>query len=311
MQESYVRATHNIDLRQLPDLIGNTPLLKLDGKAWDLGRVQIRAKAEWFNPGGSVKDRPVLWMIRDAIERGLLRPGMTLLDATSGNTGIAIGMLGAAMGFRTKLILPANASKERKAILRSFGAELVLTDPLGGTDVAQRVAKKIFRSDPEGHFYLDQYNNPANWRAHYDSTGPEILRQAGEVTHFVAGLGTGGTLVGIARRLKEHSPAIQVSGVQPASALHGIEGLKHMESSVKPGIFDPSFVDREFFVETEEAQDYARMLAKREGLLVGTSSGAALAASLRLARELREGTIVTIFPDGGERYLSEAYWEEG
>jgi cysteine synthase B len=295
----------------LPDLIGNTPLLRLDSQAWDLGRVEIYAKAEWFNPGGSVKDRPVLWMIKDAMERGHLRRGMTVLDATSGNTGIAIAMLGAAMGFRTKLVLPANASKERKSILKSFGAELVLTDPLGGTDVAQRVARMIYEADPKRHFFLDQYNNPANWRAHYETTGVEILRQTGgEVAHFVAGLGTGGTLVGTGRRLKEYNPSIQIIGVQPDSPLHGIEGLKHMESSLKPGIFDPSIQDREFFVETEEAQRHARLLAQREGLLVGTSSGAALAACLRLAEELREGKIVTVFPDAGERYLSEAYWEE-
>ncbi|MFQ5838443.1 MAG: PLP-dependent cysteine synthase family protein [Thermoplasmata archaeon] len=312
MQESYIgRARGREEVTDIPDLIGNTPLLKLDAKAWSLGRVEIHAKAEWFNPGGSVKDRPVLWMIRDGMERGRLRWGMTLLDATSGNTGIAMAMLGAAMGFKTKLVIPANASRERKAILRSYGAELVLTDPLGGTDVAQRVASKIFQSDPEGHYYLDQYNNPANWRAHYETTGVEILQQTGgDITHFVAGLGTGGTLVGVSRRLKEHDPSIQVVGVQPATPLHGIEGLKHMESSLVPGIFDPAVEDLEFFVVTEEAQEHARLLAKREGLLVGTSSGAALAASLRLAEGLQEGRIVTIFPDAGERYLSEAYWEE-
>ncbi len=293
------------------ELIGDTPLLKLKGQAWGLDSVDIYAKAEWFNPGGSVKDRPVLWMIRDAVGRGRLRQGMTLLDATSGNTGIAIAMLGTAMGFKTKLVMPANASRERQAILRSYGAELVLTDPLGGTDVAQRVAEKIHRSDTTGTFLLDQYNNPANWKAHYEGTAVEILQQTGgEITHFVAGIGTGGTLVGTGRRLKEHDPSIRVVGVQPASPLHGIEGLKHMESSRRPGIYDSTVQDMEVMVETEEAQRHAKLLAKKEGLLVGTSSGAALVACLSLAREIPDGRIVTIFPDKGERYLSERYWEE-
>ncbi len=313
MQESSLRTVQGrVDPRDLSQLIGHTPLLKLRSTAWGLNNVEICAKAEWFNPGGSVKDRPVLWMIRDALERGVFDGRMTLLDATSGNTGIAIAMLGAALGFRTKLVVPANASRERQAILRSYGAELVLTDPLGGTDVAQRVAERIHRSDPEGTFYLDQYNNPANWRAHYETTAVEILEQTGgHLTHFVAGLGTGGTLVGTGRRLKEYDPGILVVGVQPVSPLHGIEGLKHMESSLKPGIYDPTVQDMEFFVETEEAQKHAKLLARREGLLVGTSSGAALAAALRLAREMPAGRIVTIFPDKGERYLSESYWAEG
>ncbi len=312
MQESFVgTARGRIEARDLSKLIGNTPMLRLNDELWGLEGVDIHAKAEWFNPGGSVKDRPVLWMIRDAVERGQLSEDMTLLDATSGNTGIAIAMLGAAMGFKTKLVIPANASQERQSILRSYGAELVLTDPLGGTDVAQRVAEKIRRSDPEGTFYLDQYNNPANWRAHYEGTAEEILRQMdGEITHFVAGVGTSGTLVGIGRRLKEYDPSIRVVGVQPATPLHGIEGLKHMESSLRPGIFDSSVQDMEYTVETEEAQEYAKLLAKREGFLVGTSSGAALVACLRLAEEMTEGRIVTIFPDKGERYLSESYWEE-
>lgn len=296
----------------LAGLIGNTPLLPLRATAWELGGVTLYAKAEWFNPGGSVKDRPALWMIRDALRRNALRPGMTLLDATSGNTGIALSMLGAALGFPTQLVLPANASRERQGIMRSFGAELVLTDPLAGTDGAQRVARRIEKSNPEAYLYVDQYNNPANWRAHYEGTGAEILRQTeGGLTHFVAGVGTGGTVVGAGRRLKEDHASVRVIGVQPAGPLHGIEGLKHMESSVQPGVFDPTVLDAELFVETEEAQQYARLLAEKEGLLVGTSSGAALAASLQVAKDLQEGTIVTVFPDGGERYLSEQYWEEG
>ncbi|MFQ6012389.1 MAG: PLP-dependent cysteine synthase family protein [Thermoplasmata archaeon] len=296
----------------LAALIGNTPLIRLDPDAWDLGRVTLHAKAEWFNPGGSVKDRPALWMIRDALQRDGLRPGVTLLDATSGNTGIALAMLGAALHVPTKLVLPANASRARQTMMRSFGAELVLTDPLAGTDGAQRVARRIRTADPDAYFYVDQYNNPANWTAHYESTGTEILDQTGgRLTHFVAGVGTGGTLVGTARRLKEHDASVQVVGVQPAEPLHGIEGLKHMETSLKPGVFDPTLQDATIFVETEEAQRYTRLLARREGLLVGTSSGAALAASLRVAEGLREGAVVTVFPDAGERYLSERYWEEG
>lgn len=295
----------------LVDQIGRTPLLRLDGERWGLGDVALFAKAEWFNPGGSVKDRPVLWMIRDAVERGALKPDMALLDATSGNTGIALAMLAAALGYRAKLVLPANASRERRAIMRSYGAELVLTDPLGGTDGAQQVARKVYEAEPQVYHYVDQYNNPANWWAHYETTGVEIWEQTrGTATHFVAGVGTGGTLVGTGRRLKERNPDVRVVGVQPDAPLHGIEGLKHLESSLRPGVFDPSVQDREVFVPTEEAQRYARLLAQEEGFLVGTSSGAALAASVRLARELEEGVIVTVFPDGGERYLSDRYWEE-
>lgn len=300
-----------LDDAPLAGLIGDTPLIPLDAETWGFGPVEILAKAEGFNPGGSVKDRPALWMVRDALERGALRPGKTLLDATSGNTGIALAMLGAALDVPTKLVLPANASRERQGIMRSFGAELVLTDPLGGTDGAQAVAARIRASDPEAYVYLDQYNNPANWRAHYEGTAVEILEQTERrVTHFVASVGTGGTLVGVGRRLKEHDPSIRVIGVQPATPLHGIEGLKHMESSLHPGVFDPTVQDEGLFVETEEAQRYARLLAEQEGLLVGTSSGAALAVSLRVAERLEAGTVVTVFPDGGERYLSERHWEE-
>ncbi|MFQ5552234.1 MAG: PLP-dependent cysteine synthase family protein [Thermoplasmata archaeon] len=313
MQRS-VRGSPGRRLEDLPiaALIGNTPLLRLNAEAWGLGGVTLRAKTEWFNPGGSVKDRAALWMIRDALETGALRPGTTLLDATSGNTGIALAMLGAALGIPTKLVLPSNASGARQRIMQSFGAELVLTDPLAGTDGAQRVARRIQTEDPEAYVYVDQYNNPANWTAHYEGTGAEILDQTGgEVTHFVAGVGTGGTLVGTGRRLKEHDASIQVVGFQPAEPLHGIEGLKHMESSLQPGVFDPSIQDDALFVETEEAQRSARLLAEQEGLLVGTSSGAALAAALRVAEGLQEGDVVTVFPDAGERYLAERYWEEG
>ncbi len=309
MQESYL-GRRQVEATSISDLVGNTPLLRLRSEAWGLEEVEVYAKAEWFNPGGSVKDRPVLNMIREVLLREPHPQDKVLLDATSGNTGIAIAMLGAALGFRTKLVVPANVTRERKAILRSYGADLVFTDPLAGTDGAQVVAQRINRSEQKGHIYLDQYNNPANWRAHYETTGPEILEQTGGLTHFVCGVGTGGTLTGVGRRLKEHDPSIQVVGVQPATPIHGIEGLKHMESSMKPGIFDPSLQDMEVFVETEEAQLRVKQLAKREGILAGTSSGAALAACLRLARGLTEGRIVTIFPDAGERYLSEAHWGE-
>ncbi len=293
-------------------LIGNTPLLPLRAESWGLEGVAVYAKAEWFNPGGTVKDRPALWMIRAALDEGIYRKGMTLLDATSGNMGIALAMLGAALGIPTKLVLPSNVSRTRQNILRSYRATLVSSDPLAGTDGAQRVARRIHAKDPAAYLYLDQYNNAANMTAHHESTGPEILNQTGgEVTHFVAGVGTGGTLVGVGRRLKEENASIQIVGFQPAEPLHGIEGLKHMETSLKPGIFDPSIQDKALLVETEEAQRYARLLAEREGLLVGTSSGAALAAALRVAEDLQEGTIVTVFPDAGERYLSERYWEEG
>ncbi|MFQ5918696.1 MAG: PLP-dependent cysteine synthase family protein [Thermoplasmata archaeon] len=293
-------------------LIGNTPLVPLNAEAWDLEDVTVRAKAEWFNPGGSVKDRPALWMIRAALAEGAYREGMTLLDATSGNMGIALAMLGAALDIPTKLVLPSNVSRTRQNILRSFGATLVLSDPLAGTDGAQRVARRIYDEDPETYLYVDQYNTPANRTAHYESTGPEILDQTGgQVSHFVAGVGTAGTLMGAGGRLKEADASIRIVGFQPAEPLHGIEGLKHMETSLRPGIFDPSIQDEALFVKTEEAQRVARLLAEREGLLVGTSSGAALAAALRVAKDLQEGTIVTVFPDAGERYLDERYWEEG
>lgn len=291
-------------------LIGNTPLVRLNAQAWGFEKVTIHAKAEWFNPGGSVKDRPALWMIRAALDEGAYRKGMTLLDATSGNMGIALAMLGAALGMPTELVVPSNVSRTRQGILRSFGARLVPSDPLAGTDGAQQVARRIYDEDPANYLYLDQYNNPANRTAHYESTGPEILDQVGDaVTHFVAGVGTAGTLMGAGSRLKEANASTQIVGFQPAEPLHGIEGLKHMETSVQPGLFEPGLQDQALSVETEEAQRYARLLAEREGLLVGTSSGAALAAALQVAEELQRGTIVTVFPDAGERYLGERYWE--
>jgi len=235
----------------------------------------------------------------------------TILDATSGNAGIAYAMIAAVKGYRVVLCMPANASQERKTLLAALGAHVILTDPLEGSDGAIRKARELYQADPDRYFYGDQYSNEANWRAHYETTGPEIIRQtAGRVTHFVAALGTAGTMMGVGRRLKEYNPRVKVVEVQPSSPLHGIEGLKHMPSSIQPPIYDPGFADISLTVETEEAQQMTLRLAAEEGLMVGTSSGANVAAALRLAEELREGVIVTVLPDGASRYLSEPYWRE-
>jgi len=293
--------------------IGHTPLIRLlrVGRALPAG-VEVLAKAEYLNPSGSVKDRPALAMILDAERRGLLYQGKTILDATSGNTGIALAMLGAALGYSVTLCLPRNASAERKHILHRYCARIIETDPGQGSDGAQFEARKLFDASPGKYFYADQYNNDANWRAHYESTGPEIWEQTdGRVTHFVAGLGTSGTFTGTARRLKESNPNIRTISVEPGSPLHGIEGLKHMATAVVPGIYDPSLADARVQVETEEAQGMMKLLAREEGLLVGPSSGANVFAALRLARTLPSGSVVvTILCDGGERYLSEPYWED-
>lgn len=292
------------------DLIGNTPLIRLQRIERDCPGVELYAKAEWQNPGGSVKDRAAARMIAEGERSGALRPGKIVLDATSGNTGISYAMLGAAKGFRVTLCLPTNATSERKRTLRAYGAELVLTNPLEGSDGAIRKARELFAGDPDRYFYSDQYNNDANWRAHYETTGVEILEQtAGRITHFVAGLGTSGTFVGTGRRLREADRDIQLISVQPDSPLHGLEGLKHMESAIVPGIYDPALADDSLFVSTERSYTLVRRLATEEGLLVGVSSGAALAASLDIAGQLRHGVIVTIFPDGGSKYLSEEFWE--
>jgi S-sulfo-L-cysteine synthase (O-acetyl-L-serine-dependent) len=304
----------------LVDLIGRTPLLRLRRFEDEVPGVRLYAKAEWKNPGGSVKDRAAARMILEGERSGLLRPGGTILDATSGNTGIAYAMIGASLGYRVRLCLPENVTNERKRILRAFGAELVFTNPLESSDGAIREARRIYAADPDRYFYPDQYNNDANWRAHYDTTAPEIIEQTrGAVTHFVAGLGTSGTFVGVSRRLREFDPAIQAISVQPDSPLHGLEGLKHMASAIVPGIYDPTLADEDIGVSTEEGYEYTRQLAAREGLLVGISSGAALAGAMCVARDVsrratpRAGTaatIVIVFPDGGERYLSERFWDE-
>ena len=295
----------------LVDDIGRTPLLRLDRVADDLpDSVAVYGKAEHLNPGGSVKDRPALRMIEAGLDAGAFRPEQTLIDATSGNTGIAYAMIGAAKGLDVALALPENASAERKKVLRAYGAELVLTDPMAGTDGAQRRVKEIVDAHPDRYFYPDQYNNDANWRAHYDGTGTEILDQTdGAVSHFVTGLGTTGTFTGVTRRLKAHDASVQCVAVEPETALHGLEGLKHMETAIVPGIYAPDLADAHRTCSTEAAVDMTRRLAREEGLLVGPSAGANVAAALDVARSLDAGTVVTILCDTGTRYLSDDFWE--
>jgi len=296
--------------------IGNTPLLRMARVASDLSGIQILAKAEWYNPGGSVKDRAAANIVREARRNGQLTKGKRLLDSTSGNTGIAYAMLGAAEGFPVTLCVPGNASPERKHILRAYGAEVIYTDPGEGSDGAMMKARELFAAHPNRYFYADQYSNDANWRAHYRGTANEIWKQTdGRVTHFVAMLGTSGTFVGTSRRLKELNPEIECISLQPDSAFHGIEGTKHMESSIVPNIYDPKIADAEFGISTEAAHEMVRRLAREEGLLVGISSGAAMLGCLEVARDLehegvRDAVIVTVFPDAADKYLSEKFWEE-
>jgi cysteine synthase B len=291
------------------DMIGRTPLVRLNRFEAETPGVELYAKAEWQNPGGSVKDRAAARMILDGEARGALTRERTILDATSGNTGIAYAMVGAARGYKVKLCVPENASSERKLILRALGAELVLTNPLESTDGAIREARRLYKSDPDRYFYPDQYNNEANWQAHYDTTAPEIIEQtSGRLTHFVAGLGTSGTFIGTARRLRKFNPAIKLISFQPDSPFHGLEGLKHMESAIVPGIYDPTLADEDLRIGTERAYKMVRRLAREEGLLAGISSGAAVAAMLDVAQRLDGGIVVTVFPDGAEKYLTESFW---
>jgi len=293
-------------LRTLVGRIGGTPLVPLPSP---VPGVEILGKAEWMNPGGSVKDRPAWSMVREALEEGHL-PGRRLLDASSGNTAIAYAMLGAAGGFGVTLCVPESASRERVRTLRAYGAELVITDPMEGSDGAIRRAREMAAESPDRFWYADQYDNPANPRAHYRTTGPEIVEQSeGALTHFVAGLGTTGTLVGTGRYLREHRPEVRLVGVEPAEALHGIEGLKHLETAIRPGIWDDGVPDERISVGTEAARQGARRLAREAGLFVGVSAGAAWVASRRLAERVGHGTVVTILCDGGDRYLSEEWWE--
>jgi S-sulfo-L-cysteine synthase (O-acetyl-L-serine-dependent) len=297
--------------RRLLDAVGGTPLLELERVARDVPGARVFAKAEHLNPGGSVKDRPARAMLLDGMRQGLLTPGKTILEATSGNTGIADAMLGRALGFPVKLCVPAKASAERKAILMAYGAEIVLTDPLEGADGAIRAARELKAREPEKYFYPDQYSNPANWRAHFTTTGPEIWEQTeGRLTHFVAGLGTSGTFVGVTRYLKSRSRSVVCVSMQPDGPMHGLEGMKHMGSQIVPAIYDATLADASFEVATEEAYAMCRRLAREEGIFVGPSSSANVVAALRLARTAAApATVVTILCDGGGRYLSESFWE--
>ena len=297
----------------LESQIGNTPLIRLRTVTKDLpANIEIYAKAEFMNPGGSVKDRAALAMILAGERSGELTRNKTILDATSGNTGIAYAMIGAARGYKVSLTLPKNASRERKRILKLYGAEIIETDPMNGTDGAQIKAKELVAEFPDKYFYPDQYNNKNNWKAHYETTAPEIWRQTnGRITHFLAGLGTTGTFIGTSRGLKEFDPKIQTISMQPATPLHGLEGMKHLETAIVPGIYDASVADENVTVETEDAQAMTRRLAREEGLFVGVSSGANVFAALRLARKLKtEAVIVTILCDGGGKYLNENFWDE-
>ncbi|HUI64117.1 MAG TPA: cysteine synthase family protein [Bacteroidota bacterium] len=295
----------------LLEQIGETPILSLPEFEGVPPRVHILAKAEWHNPGGSVKDRSALNMIREGESSGGLEPGKTIIDATSGNTGIAYAMIGAAFGYRVRLAVPANVTSERKRLLSVLGADVTYTDPLEGTDGAQRFVKKVVSEHPEEYFYPDQYNNPANWQAHYKTTAVEIIRQTrGNITHFVGGIGTSGTFIGVSRRLKEFNPLIRCISLQPDAPLHGIEGLKHLQTAMVPGIYDANVADMHLEISTESTYELARHMAKKHGMLIGISSAAALVASIQVAKELESGVVVTVFPDHGSRYLSERFWSE-
>jgi len=295
--------------------IGNTPLVRLEKVTADLDGIEVYAKAEFFNPAGSVKDRPALNMILDGMRTGKFSRDRILLDATSGNTGIAYAMIGAVMGFKVKLCIPKNASEERKRVLRAYGAELVFTDPAEGSDGAIRECRRIYQAEPDRYFYPDQYSNPANWRAHFATTALEIMKQTrGRITHFVASLGTSGTFVGVSRRLKRDMPRVKCISAQPSSGFHGLEGLKHMPTALVPAIYDPTLADGNEWIETEDAYRMVRRLAREEGLLVGLSSGANVVAVRQVAERLVErgerGVFVTILCDGAEKYLSEEFWND-
>lgn len=319
----YMRLPHELQqATEIVDLIGYTPLIRLRRITRHLPEsIEIYGKAEWFNPGGSVKDRPAWNIVRTAIERGELHGGKRLLDATSGNTGIAFAMIGAALGFGVTLCVPANVSTERKRILKAYGAEVIYTDPLESSDGAIRKARALYAQHPDRYYYADQYNNPANWQAHYETTGVEIWQQTeGRITHFVAGLGTTGTFVGVGRRLREYRRDIQLIALQPDSPFHGLEGLKHLETAIVPGIYDPTLADTNLAISTEDAYAMARRLAREEGLLVGVSAAAAVVGSLRVAEailrdaekrgEEPHAVIVTILCDSADKYLSERFWDD-
>ena len=292
------------------DLIGNTPLIRLGKITKDLNSdVEIYAKAEWFNPGGSVKDRPALWMILEGVRSGKLTNDHVIMDSSSGNTAIAYAMLGAALGYRVELVTPENINIERKKTLEAFGSRIIYSNPLEGSDGAIKLAQKLKAEYPDKYFMPDQYNNPLNPVSHYESTGPEILQQTrGRVTHFLAGVGTSGTLMGAGKRLREYNPNIKVISIEPAESLHGLEGLKHMATSIVPGIFDPIFPDERLYVPTEDSYRVMKELLKTEGIFVGHSGGAVIHATLEYAKRLDEGVLVTVLPDSGYRYLSGGIW---
>jgi cysteine synthase B len=304
-------AGRQIRSSSVADLVGNTPLIRLNRITAHLpSSVELYAKAEWFNPSGSVKDRPALNIIRTAAARGELTPEKILLDSTSGNMGIAYGTLATALGYRVRLVIPENASPERLSILRALGAEFTLSSPLEGSDGAIREARALAAAQPETFYYANQYNNPANWQAHFQSTGPEIIGQTdGAVTHFVAGLGTSGTFVGTGRALRAFNPGIRLIAFQPDSPFHGLEGLKHMPTAIVPGIYDPLLADENLEISTEAAHEMTRRLAREEGLFVGISAGSAALAALRVAEGLSSGVVVTLFPDAGYKYVSERFWK--
>jgi len=296
------------------ELIGNTPLLRLVRIARDLPNVRILGKAEWYNPGGSVKDRAALNIVKEGRRSGEFAHGKTLLDSTSGNTGIAYAMIGAAEGFPVTLCMPENVSVERKRILFAYGANIIYTDPADGSDGAIRVVRELFAREPERYFYADQYSNPANWQAHYHGTAGEIWRQTeGRVTHFLSMMGTSGTFMGTARRLKELNPNVRCISLQPDSPFHGIEGAKHMASAIVPGIYDPALADEDLGISTEDSYTMAIRLSREEGLLAGISAGAAVEGTMQVAKQLDpklEAVIVAILPDSGDKYLSERFWTE-
>ena len=299
------RIINTID-NNILDTIGKTPLLRLNNITSHINKhVEIYAKLERYNPGGSVKDRAALQMIKDAEESGLLTKDKIILDSTSGNTGIAYAMIAAVKGYKAKIVLPKNASIERKKIISAFGAEIVYSSPFEGSDGAIRLAREIYNKNSDKYYLPDQYNNPSNWKAHYLTTGPEVLEQTkGRITHFVASVGTSGTIMGTGKALKEFNPNIKIMAIQPDDAMHGIEGLKHMESSIVPGIYDKNFPDETIYINTDRAYDMVKKIITIEGLPVGHSSGAAMVGALQAVENLKEGVIVIIFPDGGDRYLS-------
>jgi cysteine synthase B len=303
------------DAEPLLATIGNTPLIRLERIPSEFPGIEIFGKAEYFNPGGSVKDRAARSMVLEGERSGKLNHSRTILDSTSGNTGIAYAMIGANRGYKVKLILPGNASEERKRILKAYGAEMLFSDPGEGSDGAIRLCRKIYMEDPDRYFYPDQYNNPANWKAHFETTGPEIIKQTGgSLTHFVAAMGTSGTFTGTTKRLRRDLPHVKCYSAQPSSGFHGLEGLKHMPTAIKPGFYDEELADGNLWVETEDAYRMVRRLAREEGLLVGISSGCNVHAATVLARELaargETATIVTVLCDSAEKYLSEHFWDE-